>query len=618
MLKQKKSENPFYGEKKLLSLLKTGSRGAFSSLLSSTYKACTTKLSRIMFHIICFSLGDIVNRQHNIYGKKKIDQGGNSLNEQWIEYLTFLINNDKKQFVSFLPIIVEYVGWRELLTYQIKTKKGKSNIIGHSGLLKLIMNEKECYKALLKELKNHISSEDIMKQRLVAKWLNSPRFSKRKGKDGKLRSLQPKTVEKMKLYGKLLTDLSKLMDWKIVIKETYTRYTGFTEWRKPFNTKFEFYVFSSGLIHTMGRESFLKFLDQVPNGGRDRIKRRFFTKDGIAEETYAKQAKWYKEWENFKVEKQAEVRVLEVKAASTGLSESEKETLKKAKKVSKVNTGAKTIASDILNLMAGKADQVTIDSIISKVKFDVPLLCAIDTSGSMSSRYAASGVIPIEMAKLLLACALYKNPDPEGTLDMFIDFNTSGKFIVEGQPFSKNMASNRFLKEDVVKSSKLIDRKKSFIQVYDHIRNIVNTPGGGTNPSGIFTAINSWVKGASSEVERQHRIEELNKYPVIMIVSDGHFNSGYSTTSSIEKMQKDLATLNGYSPVIVIWDICDKPKSENSYEGLENVIHITGKELGTINSVFTNLTDLDIVDIYTVLNTLYRSNRYELVKESVL
>ena len=55
----------------------------------------------------------------------------------------------------------------------------------------------------------------------------------------------------------------------------------------------------------------------------------------------------------------------------------------------------------------------------------------------------------------------------------------------------------------------------------------------------------------------------------------------------------------------------------SKFEGLENIIYIPGNP-AQIEQFLTNFKDIDIFDVYTPLQSLYRSNRYELVRANTL
>ena len=102
-MKKLVSENPFYGLSMLKALLHNKNNMA-QYLANAWNEAKSNIMFRQLFHLICFSVGDI-DRQHNIFGKQKVESDGQGLNQQWIMYLQFLLKTDVKQFVQFLPLI---------------------------------------------------------------------------------------------------------------------------------------------------------------------------------------------------------------------------------------------------------------------------------------------------------------------------------------------------------------------------------------------------------------------------------------------------------------------------------------------------------------------------------
>ena len=128
------AENPFYGKKNLFALYQN--ERALPKLIYDAYDECKNDSQlRKLFHIINFDKGN-VNRSHNVFRKNKVDDGGKSDNESWINYLRFLLSNDINQFIKFLEynsvlkcsLFFEYVSPREFMYYQIKTTKKSKKI----------------------------------------------------------------------------------------------------------------------------------------------------------------------------------------------------------------------------------------------------------------------------------------------------------------------------------------------------------------------------------------------------------------------------------------------------------------------------------------------------------
>ena len=74
----KKSNNPFFGVKYCLELINSDRLITSQMLDYAWLEAGSTKSKREMIYSLLFSIGDITNRQHNIFKGKKVDGGGNA------------------------------------------------------------------------------------------------------------------------------------------------------------------------------------------------------------------------------------------------------------------------------------------------------------------------------------------------------------------------------------------------------------------------------------------------------------------------------------------------------------------------------------------------------------
>ena len=107
-------------------------------------------------------------------------------------------------------------------------------------------------------------------------------------------------------------------------------------------------------------------------------------------------------------------------------------------------------------------------------------------------------------------------------------------------------------------------------------------------------------------------------YPVWCIVSDGDINNSRDARTSIMDFQHACEQCLGFIPYLVIievrnwnnWDV-------NHFDGLDQVMYIPGK-IEIIEQMLSNFKDIDVFDVYTPLLSIYRSNRYELVRKSVI
>ena len=77
----------------------------------------------------------------------------------------------------------------------------------------------------------------------------------------------------------------------------------------------------------------------------------------------------------------------------------------------------------------------------------------------------------------------------------------------------------------------------------------------------------------------------------------------------------------GWDGVILIWDVKSGSKSPahaKRFESVENIIYHVGTNPTVVNQIFSKIDDMDIIDIYTPLKSLYDSNRYDLIKKNVI
>lgn len=80
----------------------------------------------------------------------------------------------------------------------------------------------------------------------------------------------------------------------------------------------------------------------------------------------------------------------------------------------------------------------------------------------------------------------------------------------------------------------------------------------------------------------------------------------------------------GFRPFIVAMDIVSKTSwyspqdlKADRFSGIDNMIYIPSNP-AQIEQFLTNFKDMDVFDVYTPLQSIYRSNRYSLVRENVL
>ena len=102
----------------------------------------------------------------------------------------------------------------------------------------------------------------------------------------------------------------------------------------------------------------------------------------------------------------------------------------------------------------------------------------------------------------------------------------------------------------------------------------------------------------------------------------GEWNCLPSPEASISDFFRRCENYFGFRPYIVAIDIRD-PRYGQSYlkadrfSGIDNMIYIPANP-AMIEQFLTNFKDMDVFDVFTPLLSMYRSNRYQLVRENTL
>ena len=622
------NENPFYGKTAIKNLLNTGksvnSKSQMDSLLDNAWKECINKKDRELFFIVCFSIGDITNRQHNIFEKQDVDNGGEACRPQMMWILSWIRKNHSVQYYKFMfnRIITEFISWFAILAGQVRTIKGKKNIDIQATETYSALKEHDLNK-VAEFIADRLKNGSLIDKIMLAKWLVKPRLSKRqktnrqtKEKSG-TRDLQPTTKDNMQTKVNLYRILSELMNWEVIYHPKNIQFKGLEDFKKEYNQNLESVLFSTKQICNLDKEQFFKLLNECPSGARYRIQRRLFDGEGQSKQKWFSYianedlAIWFKEWENFKEVKQQEQRDLTEKVRQGTATIAEKKQLQQVKKEAKVTTGAVSLMDQLKELMYNQADNLVIQSIMDKIKFEVPVLVVSDCSGSMSG-------LPNWIARLLTTVTMLKNPSPD--LDnLLVRFGSSCDFITDNSKGTTQI--NRFMSSRSVSVDKLIDRTKSFSWNFNNISNFINSNMGGTYLSTVADKFESWIN--EDPTFKQHRIEQLQQYPVVLVISDGDLNSDYTAGESMNRFMNKMRQY-GWNGVVVVWDVKSGANDNylsqygDKFENVPNCIHYYGYNLGIINQIFSNIHDLDVIDVYQDLKSLHASNRYQIIKENVI
>lgn len=599
------NNNPFYGLRNCLNLLNAGANGniEYEQLDACWKEVRRNKQHREMFFSLLFSIGDITARQHNIFKGVKKDNGGNANREAFYTIFLWLKDRCADQFIKFLNIGLfnEYVCFDNLFRSRVKSTRN-----GQVTKVYDIFADEWYVGELLKYVYKVINGTNPFDKFLIAKFLTLPRLSKRQGHNKMLKE----TLQVMHNKAKFLAKLSELMDWEYVYEGNYANFKGYREWRRQYNQELESVLFSTGKINEFDRDSFIKWLDKLPASARFRVRNRVVFSKDLNELKYPKLKQWFEEWEKYKKSKQEEQRVLEEKVRQGDATEDDKVKLKKVKKQAKVTTGATNFKELYDSISTHNADALKVEAFVqNKVNLPYNSLVIIDDSGSMRGK-------PFNIATFIAAVCLCKNPDDDGRnlIGMF-DTKSHWHSFIDSESTSPNSIMRRQCSNIIHKP--LVDLRKSFIENFRQIESFCESvfQGGCTNISSI-------PEGLKRACDKHPQIlDSLKSYPVWTIISDGEWNNLSSPESSMNDFMRRCEQYFSFRPFIVAIDAAQgwgwSNKGLERFSGIDNFMYIPANP-AQIEQFLTNFKDMDVFDAYTPLQSLYRSNRYELVRAYTL
>lgn len=599
----KSNENPFYGLRNCLELFQNSTLSITTELLNRCYEEVKgSKEKRELFFSLIFSIGDITARQHNIFKGVKKDSGGNANREAFWTAFIWMRDNHPKQFYKFLHagLFNEYTCFDFLFRSRVQTKSCRVIKVYN------VFNDDKYIEELAKYTYAIIKGSNPFNKQLVAKFLSLPRLSKRKGHT----KILDETRLVMENKAKFLITLSKLMKWEYEVNANVANFKGYRRWRKEYNGDLESVLFSTGKIKEFGKAEFTKWLDKLPAKARFRVKNKVLYSTIEDTPKYPKLKQWLTEWEELKAKKQAEQRILEEKVRQNQASEEDLSRLEEIKKQAKVNVGAtsfKDLYSEICN---GIIDKLKLESFMTKVNLPYNSLVIIDDSGSMRGA-------PFNFASFIAAVCLCKNPDDDGR-NLLGFFNTSTHWHSYIDQKCSNMP-NHIIREKAARTkvTPFVDPTKSFYENYEAISSFCRASfrGGCTNISGIPEGLKATCD------EHPEVLNALKSYPVWTIISDGEWNNLESPEASINDFMRKCKQYFGFTPFIVAIDVANGwsriPNDSSRFSGIDNLMYIPANP-ALIEQFLTNFKDMDVFDVYTPLQSMYRTNRYELVREATL
>lgn len=616
-----KTGNPFYGLRNCLSLYQNASKGNVSSatLTQCWNEVRESKEKREMFFSILFSIGDITARQHNIFSKKKVDSGGNSQREAFRTIMEWLRTYNYPQFRKFLfaHLFNEFTSFDSLLINRVKTNKNKKTVVSVTSSLS---GTTEYLEDLSDFVVGVIKGNNPSDKHFLAKFLTRPRMGKRP----KSKVMLIQTREVMKAKQEFLRMVSEKAGFPYVKKPTHLELTGYINWRKQYLGDLESILFSSGRIKEFDEVQFKGWLDKLPSSARHRVRCRILNKDNsVKTVTSGKGAdaitfikwqslgKWFLEWEKFKETKQTEVRVTEEKVRQGTATEKEVADLAKTKKEAKVTVGAVNFDTMFTEIINGTIDRVKVQPFLDKVNLPYNTLVFVDDSGSMRS-HRHNGVTAFDFATFMATICLTKSPDDIGR--SLIGFY-SRQARLYGTMTSRSEFTNSMLRTSAkTVSEPLIDPKLHFLDNLKRIREFGHSimTSNGTNISSIPDYLYQQIKDNPSMKE------QLQAFPVWTIISDGNFNNLGSAETSINDFMKKCQMYFGFKPFVIAIDVASTSSAmAERFSGIDNFMFIPPNP-AQIEQLLTNFGDMDTLDVYTPLQSIHRSNRYELVRAATV
>lgn len=607
----KRTDNPFYGMRATLELFQSATKNniTLKAIKEAYAEIKNDRVKKELFFVLLFSIGDITAREHNIFRRNKVDNGGNANRESFMSIMKWMKETDYEQFKKFMfaGLFNEYTSFDNLIASRVRTKKKSQSV---EQVIDMLSSE-EYINDVANYIVQVIQGNNEFNKSLIAKFLTRPRLSKRKGH----KKMLPQTKHTMKLREYLLKTVSEKAGFSYTVGEKYTNFTGLYAWRKKYNTQMESVMFSSKSVLTLDEQQFLAWLNMLPASARFRVRARLLTKDNQLKPKWGENlGKWFLQWEGFKTEKQSEQRVIEEKVRQGTASMDEKVKLEKVKKEAKVTTGAVNFQELFLQMLKHTIDTVKVQPFLDKIKLDYNTLVFVDDSGSMQSSYHTThqGFTPFDFACVMATICLAKNPDDVGR-------SIVGLFSRQTRMFTSIDAVKRSPNSLIVGEAKkvslpLYNPELHFLDNLAHFMAFANAnrTGNNTDIASIPEYIHQWTAG------EQDKIEQLAQFPVWTIITDGNWNNLYSPEHSLNDFFMKCEKYLGFKPFIVAIDVLPSANVNiTRFEGIENFMYLPANP-ALIEQFLTNFKDMDVMDVYTPLLNLYRSNRYDPVKVNVL
>lgn len=600
-------DNIFRGKNGLITLF--NSDNITEEKISKALKDIDSKETEQLFVIIAIHIGEI-DRMHNIL--KIPSKGGKGQRENFRKILKYLSLNNFALYAKIVEsnAVLYYTTLDNLIANRVKTLPKKKQVVEVIDMLNDGNTSHIMF--LAKYISKIIKHGTEFEKTLVSKFLTRPKFSKRKKDNGDKRNLQSETIRVMKNREKFYIALSNEMNWKYVKHTNNINFIDLYKFKKKYNRNFESTIFAEKRLE-FDSISFIQFLEKLPSKALLRVVNRLKTNK------YPDLNKVYIEWKAAK-----EVAKNELKAAQEKLEEAvelgDKEaianlkgSIKDLEKKSKVNVGGISLEDVIKeitneNLSENKLEIVQIEQFIQDINFSLSILPVIDCSGSMNyTRLNKYNISSYKVATFLTTLIMLKNQN-KATKNILIRFGSDAELLFDGKGFSVEKRPNPFFTPSKYNTDKLIDKTLTFRKNYKNMINILTPNKGGTD----LMSITELFKAT------ENISDWINEFPVILIVSDGDFNNAYNSEESIKQFQKVLNEL-GWNGIIVIWMITDDTSTHAlmRFNALKNVIATSDYSMANTENMFKNINDIEVIDIYYPLYSLFTNKRYDYIKNNI-
>ena len=283
-------------------------------------------------------------------------------------------------------------------------------------------------------------------------------------------------------------------------------------------------------------------------------------------------------------------------------------------KKAKVTTGAVSFPRMFEEIVTGTVDKVKVQPFLDKINLPYNTLVFMDDSGSMSWGQGRSGFnfLPCEFAAFIATICMMKNPDPSAS-------NLMGLFAGDTRMINNvskyNDAPNSLMRGQTrtIATKPLIDEKAHFLDNLANMRQWLRAActNGYTDVSSIPEGINVWVNGDPQ------KIEELQRYPIWTLISDGNFNNLGNASSSMNDFMRKCQNYFGFKPYIIVIDVARGSSQKiQTFSGIDNLMMIPPNPTA-VEMFLTNFRDMDTFDVYTPIQSMYRSNRYAPVRDLI-